>query len=155
MASLYEINQRIMECVDPETGELIDPESLEALVMEKELKIENVALWIKNLQSDALAYKAEKEAFAEREKKATDKAESLKAWLAMALAGQKFSTARCAVSFRKSEKVEVDDVDSLPDELKTAKTTFDPDKKAIKALLKEGKEVSGCRLIESLNTHIK
>lgn len=44
MASLYEINQRILECVDPETGELIDPENLEALVMEKELKIENVAL---------------------------------------------------------------------------------------------------------------
>lgn len=155
MASLYEINQRILECVDPETGELIDPENLEALVMEKELKIENVALWIKNLQSDALAYKAEKEAFAEREKKATAKVESLKGWLAMALAGQKFSTARCAVSFRKSEKVEVDDVDSLPAELKTQKVTFDPDKKAIKALLKEGKEVSGCRLVESLNTQIK
>lgn len=155
MASLYEINQRIMECVDPETGELIDPESLEALVMEKELKIENVALWIKNLQSDALAYKAEKEAFAKREAAANAKAESLKGWLAMALAGQKFSSTRCAVSFRKSEKVEVDDVDSLPAELKTQKVTFDPDKKAIKALLKEGKEVSGCRLIESLNTHIK
>lgn len=155
MASLYEINQRIMECVDPETGELIDPESLEALVMEKELKIENVALWVKNLQSDALAYKVEKEAFAEREKKATAKAESLKGWLAMALDGQKFSSTRCAVSFRKSEKVEVDDVDSLPAELKTQKVTFDPDKKAIKALLKEGKEVSGCRLVESLNTQIK
>ncbi len=155
MSTLYEINQRIMECVDQETGELIDPENLEALVMEKEQKIENVALWIKNLQSDALAYKAEKEAFAERERKATVKAEQLKAWIAMALAGQKFSSARCAVSFRKSEKVEVDDVDSLPAELKTEKITFDPDKKAIKALLKEGKEVSGCRLVESLNTQIK
>ena len=155
MSTLYQIDQAILECIDLETGELIDPERLEALVMEKEQKIEGVALWVKNLQSDALAYKAEKEAFDKREKAALAKAESLKKWLAQILEGQKFSTARCAVSFRKSTKLEVDNPDNLPKALMVETVTTKPDANAIKALLKNGMEVPGCRLIESLNTQIK
>lgn len=155
MASLYEIERSIMECVDLETGELIDPERLESLVMEKEQKIEGVALWIKNLQSDALAYKAEKEAFEKREKAALAKVESLKKWLAQSLAGQKFSTAKCAVSFRKSAKLEIQDVYSIPKEFMTETVTVKPDANAIKDLLKNGIDVPGCRLIENLNTQIK
>ena len=66
MANLYEINNAIMQCFDLETGELTDAESFDRLQMERDLKIENIALWYKNLVSDAAAYKAEKEAFAER-----------------------------------------------------------------------------------------
>ncbi len=155
MASLYEIEQAILECVDLETGELIDPERLEALAMEREQKIEGVALWIKNLESDALAYKAEKEAFEKREKAALAKVESLKKWLAQVLEGQKFSTTKCAVSFRKSTKLEVLEPDNLPKALMVETTTTKPDANAIKALLKNGMEVPGCRLIENLNTQIK
>lgn len=153
--TLYEIDQGILSCLDLETGEIIDFEMFDALNIEREKKIEGVVCYIKNLTAEAEAINKEVKALEARKNAATAKAESLKGWLAMALAGQKFSTARCAVSFRKSERVEVDDVDSLPAELKTQKITFDPDKKAIKALLKEGKEVSGCRLVESLNTQIK
>lgn len=155
MASLYEIDKSILECIDQETGELIDFERFESLQMERSQKIENVALWIKNLQSDALAFKAEKEAFAERERAATKKAEQLKEWLAEALEGQKFSTGKCAVSFRRSESVEITDENSIPQELMIQAITFRPDKKAIKEHLKAGQAVSGCRLVESLNTQIK
>lgn len=155
MASLYEIDRSILECIDLETGEVIDAERLENLQMEKSQKIENIALWIKNLQSDALAFKAEKDSFAERERAATKKAEQLKAWLAQVLEGQKFSTGRCAVSFRKSTKLEVLDEESIPKELMVETVTVKPDANAIKALLKEGQEVSGCRLVENLNTQIK
>lgn len=155
MASLYEIDKGILECIDQETGELIDPERLGNLQMERSQKIENIALWIKNLESDALAFKAEKEAFADREKAAKTKAEQLKNYLAGALAGQKFSTGRCAVSFRRSEQVEVLDVDKIPLEYLVETITVKPDKTTIKALLKEGREISGCRLVENLNTQIK
>ena len=114
MANLYEIDQGILECIDLETGEVIDPDRLESLQMERDQKIENVACWIKNLLSDAEAIKAEKEALAKRQVAALAKAEQLKQWLTNALEGQKFSTARCAVSFRRSEKVEVLDEDSIP-----------------------------------------
>ena len=155
MASLYEIDQEIMQCLDMETGEIIDPERLDALQMERTSKIENVALWIKNLQADALAFKAEKEAFAEREKKALAKVDSLKKWLAMACNGQKFDTWRCAISFRKSERVDIADESKIPQELLTCKTMIAPDKAAIKEALKAGEIIEGCTLVTHYNPTIK
>ena len=154
MANLYEIDNAILECIDAETGELIDYERFESLQMERNQKIENVACWIKNLQADALAFKAEKDAFAEREKSAKNKIESLKKWLLFAL-GQKFSTTKCAVSFRRSEQVEIVDLEAVPKELVTETVEIKPDKMAIKALLKDGQTVNGCQLVENYNTQIK
>lgn len=155
MANLYEIDQGILECIDFETGEVIDPERLESLQMERSQKIENVACWIKNLMSDAEAIKAEKAVLADREAKCRKKAEDLKKWLGIALEGQKFSSARCAVSFRRSETVEIADVALLPGELLRVKTEVEPNRTAIKALLKEGQDVIGCCLVENKNIQIK
>lgn len=155
MANLYQIDQGILECIDLETGEVIDPDRLESLQMERELKLEGVACWIKNLISDAEAIKAEKDALAEREAKCRKKADSLKEWLGYALAGEKFNTAKCAVSFRKSEQVDILDANIIPKKLMTKTVTMKPDKVAIKALLKEGKAVKGCCLIENQNIQIK
>lgn len=155
MSTLYDINQAIMRCVDFETGEIIDPEALNTLVLERTEKIENVVLWIKNLESDAAAYKAEKDAFAEREKKAKAKADGLKQWLVQALEGQKFNTTKCAVSFRRSEQVEVLDEDSIPKAYMVETVTYKPDKNFIKEVLKNGEDVLGCRLVERYNPQIK
>ena len=155
MASLYEIDKSIMECLDFETGEILDAERLNALQMERQEKVESVALWVKNLSADAVAYKAEKEAFAEREKAAQKKIESLKNWLSWALEGQKFSTWRCAVTFRKSEAVEIEDEAMLPPEMKTEKITYSPNKTAIKEAIKAGTEIPGCKLVERMNPTIK
>ena len=155
MANLYQIDQGILGCIDMETGEVIDPERLESLQMERDKKLEGVACWIKNLLSDADAIKSEKAALADREAKCRKKAEDLGRWLAEALGGQKFNTAKCAVSFRRSETVEVADVSLLPDELKRVKTEVEPNKTAIKALLKNGQEVVGCSLVENQNIQIK
>ena len=108
MANLYEIDEKILECVanciDPDTGEIIDSEQLEALKMERQAKLENVALYIKNLKADAAMYKAEKTAFAERQAAAERKAESLTMWLKNALDGQKFKTEKTEVNFKKNAK---------------------------------------------------
>lgn len=155
MSTLYEINQSILECLDAETGEIVDPEALDSLLMQRDDKLEGIALWIKNLQSDALAYKAEKDAFATRQKAAESKAESLKKYLASALQGQAFSTAKCAVSFRKSEKVDIPEEYLVPLEFLDEEITYKPNKKAIKEAIKAGREVCGCQLIESINVQIK
>lgn len=155
MANLYEIDQTILGCLDLETGEVIDPERLESLHMERSQKIENIVLWIKNLESDALAFKAEKDAFAKREKAATNKAEQLKKYLTDALDGQKFSTDRCAVSFRRSEQVMILDEKMVPLDVMIPEVSFKPDKAAIKELLKNGTEVCGCCLVENLNPQIR
>lgn len=155
MPSIYEINQSILDCLDAETGEIIDAERLDALLMEKDQKIENVVCWIKNLMSDADAIKAEKEALAEREAKCRKKAEDLKNWISKILEGQKFSTAKCFVSFRKSTKLEIVDAEIIPKEFMVEHVTTKPDANAIKERLKNGQEVSGCVLVENNNIQIK
>lgn len=157
MANLYWIDQAILECVDCETGEIIDPERLDSLVMERNAKIENVALWVKNLESDAAAYDAEKAAFTARAEKARAKAEKLRAWLARACDGQNFATGKCEISFRKSESVEVVDESKIPVEFIRTKTstTTAPDKVAIKKAIKSGQTISGCNLVEKFNTKVQ
>ena len=154
MANLYEIDTQITECFDTDTGELLDAEKLENLMIEKENKLENVALWIKNLKADAAMYKAEKTAFAERQAAAERKAESLTEWLKNALNGQKFKTEKAEVSFRKTSKVEVLDIWELNEDfVKYSDPT--PDKAAIKRAIKAGEEVKGAKLIDDISMTIK
>ena len=157
--TIYEIDQAITECVDLETGEIIDTEQLDKLQMKRKTKIEGVACWIKDLKAEAEALKNEKQALAERQKVAENKAESLKKWLAYALQGEKFKTTKCAISFRKSEAVEVTDegLNNLMkehDELLTYKAP-EPNKTAIKQALKDGLSVEGVQLIQNTSTIIK
>ena len=154
MPNLYEIDQQILSCCDPETGEILDPEMLTALQMERDTKIEGVVCWVKNLEADAAALNAEKKRFEEREAKAKKKAESLRMWLAEALNGQAFSTVQCAVSFRRSESVDVKtDAAKLPPEM--VRTKYEPDKTAIKEALKSGQQIEGCALVTKYNAQIR
>ena len=161
MANLFEIDAAIMaamdRCVDPETGE-IDGEvytELEALQMERERKIENIACWVKNLTSDAAQLKAEAKAMQERAAAAEKKAESLKGYLAAALNGQKFETPRCVIGWRKSTAVQIAPDADLPAEYLRTKTTVEPDKTAIKAALVAGTAIDGCTLETRNNMTLK
>lgn len=154
MASLYEIDNAILECVDLETGEILDAERLNELQIERESKLESVALWYKNILSDAAAYKAEKDSFAEKEKVAKNKAESIKRYLDNALQGENFKTTKVAVSFRKSEQVDIEEGAELPEEYLRFKEP-EADKTKIKQALKEGIKVLGCSLVENRNIQIK
>lgn len=162
MASLYEIDAAILSCIDTETGEVLDFEKLEALHLEREQKIESVALWYKNLCSDAEAYKAEKQVFADREAAAKKKADSLKKWLDAALAGEKLTTAKVAISFSKSKAVEIEDEAAfvayaqragLDDLLTYKEPTIS--KTAVKAAIESGREVMGAEIVERRNIKIK
>lgn len=152
--TIYEINQAIMECVDLETGEIIDTEQLDKLTMEREAKLENVACWIKELKAEAEALKAEKMAFAKRQQVAENKMESLKKYLAYALDGQAFKTVRASVTFRKSQAVEIADIYKLDENYLRYKEP-EADKTAIKEALKQGKTVAGATLVENTSVIIK
>lgn len=154
--NLYEINNAILDCVDEETGEILDVERLAELQIERETKLENVALWIKNLNADINAYKAEKDAFTERENKAKAKVESLKNYLAGALNGNPMNTSKVAVTFRKSEAVQIDDESLIPQEFTRSKTVVEPDKTAIKNAIKNTNAViPGASIVVNQNIQIK
>ena len=163
MANLFDINRELQDlweaALDPETGE-VDETALalfESLQIERDAKIENIACWIKNLKSDAEALKAEAKNMADRAKAAERKADSLKRYLAAALHGEKFQSARAAISWRKSVSVEVDEaeVENLPEQYIRRKVSVEADKTAIKDALKAGEILEGCRLVESNNISIK
>lgn len=151
---LYEIDQAIVDLVDNETGEIIDIEMFDSLQMERDEKIESIALYIKDLKAEAEALKAEKLAFAERQKVAENKAESLKNYLAYALKGQAFKSTKAVVSFRKTQQVDIPDIYKLDENfLKYAEPTAD--KTAIKEAIKAGQTVKGATLIENTSVIIK
>lgn len=154
--TIYEIEAAILDTVDQETGEIIDLDRLNALEMERDKKIGNVACWIKDLKAEAEAIKAEKQALEKRQKAAENKAESLKQWLLFALNGEKFKDARCSISYRKSERVDFSDsfdLNTLPESMK--KVTIEPKKTEIKDYLKTGAAIEGVELVESSNIQIR
>lgn len=155
MSSLYEINEQILSCLDFETGEIIDTDKFDVLQVERNDKLENIALWYKNLQSEAQAYKAEKDIFAEKQRRSEQKAESLKKYLDSALHGSKFDTVKVNISYRKSASVNVIDLDKLPEEYKKSITTVSADKIAIGTALKQGVSIDGAEIVESNNIQIK
>lgn len=149
--NLYEINDMILNCFDQETGEIYD---IDALKMEREEKIENIALFIKNLLAEADALKHEKEAFAEREKAVKNKAENLKKYLSDSLNGDKFNTPKVSISFCKSNSVECLDSALIPKDYLRYKEP-ELDKTKIKNALKSGEAVPGCLLVTNQNIQIK
>jgi len=159
MRPLYEINadlEALLSQVD-ENGELmIDDEALNALLMERTDKLEGVALAIKNIAAEAAAIKAEEDALKERRQRLEKKRDGLTEWLRLALAGEKFETARCQVTYRKSEVVTIDDeVFFKRPPAKFVKVTKTADKVAIKAALKAGETIRGAKLEEKQNLQLK
>ena len=159
--TLYEIDaqlEEMLEQVDPETGELLcDMEQLEALSLERDRKLENLALYVKNRDAEAKAIREEEKALADRRRGLERKAERARDFLARMLAGEKFTTPKVAVSWRKSEAVEIGmsffSTDANERFLRYKEP--DPDKAAIKAALKAGEEITGAELVTNLNMTIK
>ena len=163
MKPLYEIDQAILDCVDLETGEILDPEKLDTLQMEREQKLEGVALWIKDLKAEAEAVKAEADKLTARKKAVENKIDGLKQWLLYALNGEKLKTARCNVYQTHSQKVVIDDEKALVDMLMTSPfgekflRVKEPeiDKNALKDSMKQGYEYEFAHLEQTESVVIK
>lgn len=156
--NLYEIKQEfekaIEECVDMETGEIINPTRLDELNMVLTDKRENVALYIKNLSAEAKAIDEEAKNLTNRKRVLNNKVEGLKKYLADNLEGHKFETAKVVVSFRKSEQLEINSIEHIPTEYLISQ---EPkiDKVALKKSIKQGAVINGVQVITKQNIQIK
>ena len=163
MRALYDIDQEILDCVDLETGEILDSEKLDALQMEREAKLEGVALWVKDLNAEAAAVKEEADKLTARKRALDNKIAALKMWLLMALDGQKLKTPRCNVYQTHSQKVVIDDEKALIDMFMTSPfgekflRMKEPeiDKVALKDSMKHGFEFEFAHLEETESVVIK
>lgn len=151
--TLYEIEDAILACVDQDTGEIIDPEALTALQMERDRKLENVALWVKDLRAEAEAIGNEVKALTARKKAAENKADRLKEWLGEALGGEIFKTSKVRISYTHNSRLNVIDEQSVVNYIQTHYQEPEqflsyklPDirKDAVKAEIKSGADIPGC-----------
>ena len=138
--------------IDAETGELVSvAQALDALRMEREAKLENVACWVKNLYAEADAIREEENRLIKRRKAAETKAANLKAWLLAAMTREdgttdKLKTGRVMVSVKRNPPSTVVDDELLPSTYKVAKITYQANKELIKRELLAGGEVPGAHL---------
>lgn len=152
---LHEYPEEMLDCVDPETGEVVDIERLESLEMEFNDRALGIGCWIKDLEAERDALKTEKNNLAKRQSVCENKIEQLKDYLSKALNGMKLKDARCSISYRKSVSLEVDDgaINNLPEEyIKIEKSVK---KTELKDAIKMGYEFEGCRLIEKNSIQIR
>lgn len=169
MNTLYELDSKIaelletgfeMSCIDAETGEIDETQLaiyLEQLQLDRKTKIDNIAVFVKNLEAEADAIKAEEKRLKERREAKERKAERLKNYIktSMMLQGEtKFESARVSMALRNSKAVVVDE-SKLESVYFINKIVQSVDKKAIKAALEAGILVEGAMLEERKNLQIK
>lgn len=160
--NLYQIDSALAECVDAETGEILDVEKLLKLNMAREQKIENIALWIKNDVSEAKAIREEEQILAARRQALERAAESKKKYLDSVLNGEKFSTPRCSISYRKTISVEVSDMSAVVAWMLAnghdGEVTYNAptvSKTDLALLLKNGAEIDGATLVHGMSMGVK
>lgn len=147
--------------IDPETGELIDMETaLERLTISKENKIENIALWVRNLAADVTAIDSEIKRLQSRKRTAETKAERLKGYLISSLTREdgtteKVKTPRVSVSVRNNKPSLFCDEAILPKEFLVASISYRADKDQIREVLSRGIDVPGAHMQQSRSVIIR
>lgn len=167
MNSLYEISNELREVynklengegIDQETGE-ISPELVNALELSQQnlqAKGIDIGYVIKSFDDEIDLYDREIKRLTERKQTLKNAQERVKNNLKSAM--EEFGIVEIKgqtlkINFRKSESVEVDNVDLLDDKFKRIKV--EADKTAIKQAIKNGEQVVGARLVENNNLQIR
>lgn len=153
----YEAIQHFVESYASENGGEIPPDleqRLAEIECERDQKILNVALFIKNLRSYSAAIKEEEKKLSLRRKPLENLSDRLEVLLNSILnSGETLKDSRVALSWRKSVSTEIVDPDSVPDQyVELVRKVHVED---IKRDLKAGAEYSFARLVEKANLQIK
>lgn len=161
MANIYEMNAQIESLldsmIDEDTGEVNEEalEQLEQLEADKDEKIKNTGLFIKNRMAFADALSKEIDALKKRRQAVLNSVARAMDYADYALEGKPKEFAEVKFGYMASQSVDIVNEDLVPDEYCVYKTERKPQKTEIKKLLKNGKEVPGCVLVDKNNLQIK
>ena len=157
MANIYEITSdwfRVQDMMgDPELDPQTLADTLEAIEGELEVKAENYAKVMKNLEGDVAAIKAEIDRLTSKKKTIENNIKNMKATLqnVMELTGKtKFKTDLFSFGIQKnapSVVIDVEDVRDIPEDYLKFKEP-EVDKTAIKAAINDGVDLSGIAHLE-------
>lgn len=180
--NLYEINEKlyylIEEGFDSESGEILEGfdlnKAIDETTMELDKKIDNIGAYCKNLKAEIEAIKEEKKKLSARQKTKENKINSLKKYLdgyfrysqsnyfedeTGKVKFNKFESPRVVISYRKSDSINVTDINKVPEEYIKPRVLKEDDvkKSDIKDYLKkhENETVDGVELLHNKNISIK
>jgi hypothetical protein len=159
--NLYEITREAQELAFLLESDELTPELEAALLINQDqlqAKAGNYAKVIANIQSDADAIDAEIKRLKAMKDTKDRSINRLKEALrdAMLVSGiDKIESTLFKLSLRRSEAVEVDVVEALPNAFQNIKNVVTADKIAIKEAIKRGENVMGARIVENFNLQIK
>ena len=159
--NLYTLTQEAQYLAVLLETEELTPELEQALIINQDqlqAKAVNYAKVIANYQAESDAIDQEikrlKAMKDSREKKIEWLKESVKK--AMLVSGiEKVESPLFKLAVRRSESVEVDLVEALPNAYQNVKNVVTADKVAIKEAIKRGENITGARLVENFNLQIK
>ena len=158
MANIYEITSdwfRVQDMMgDPELDPQTLADTLEAIEGELEVKAENYAKVMKNLEGDIAAIKAEIDRLTSKKKAIENNIKNMKATLqsVMEMTGKtKFKTDLFSFGIQKnapSVVIDVEDVRDIPEDYLKFKEP-EVDKTAIKAAINDGVDLTGIAHLET------
>lgn len=147
--------QKFREAEDEQQlAEIAD--DLASLKDDIETKLDGCARVFRTLEAESEVYQQEANRLKGKANVLANRAERLREYVGQCLGvGNKAKTALFDFSWRKSEAVEIDREDLIPDVYKRTTVVTEPNKIVIKQDLKGGAEIPGVRLVERFNLQIK
>ena len=156
--NLYELSQNYLAVQDMDLEPETLKDTLDSIEEAIEVKAENIAKWIRNLEADKKAFEEEEKRFKEKKQAADNRIKSLKLYLEdnMRLTGKtKFKAGFFSFASQNNPpSVEVFDEALLPERFLIAQPVK-IDRAGIKELLKAGEEVPGAELKHSSGLRIR
>lgn len=178
--TLFEINESMMNLleynVDDTTGEIIETEEefdalYDSIQLDLHTKLDNTNCLQKMIDGEILVIDKEIKRLQAEKKARERKCEWLKNRVDYFVKSQftdengnldtegvnkyKLELPHSKISYRKSDSVEVFDIEKLPKEYIKTKIEENPDKVAIKNAIKDGKKIDGAKIITNYNIQIK
>lgn len=161
--TIYQIEQnykQLAEQLIDNDGELTTELAEQLAITEEQLQNKSVAysFVIKQMDADIDIIDAEIKRLQAAKKQREKATEYLKDRIKHAMdlfSIEEIKTPLVKINFRKSESVEVENVNALPYAYKTVKVVETADKVAIKEAIKNGADIIGCRLVANKNLQIK
>jgi uncharacterized protein YktB (UPF0637 family) len=161
MKSLFNITAEALQLASAlEEGEITAELETSLVINQEELqqKAINYAYVIKTVEYDISAIDEELKRLQAVKKAKNNVIDRMKESVVNAMGiyhMEKISSPTMNLSLRRSESVEVDLTEALPDDFKITKTTVTPDKVAIKQAIKQGENITGATLKVNYSLQIK
>lgn len=155
-----ELLNALAECINPETGEIVNPERLEQAQISFTDKIDGLILYAKEQRAKSELIKGTIADMEKRAKAYEKKAKSIENFVELLLDSNTYESTMVKISYKKSQAIEITDrtafeLFAMEHSEYLLETEIKPDKASIKLAIANGETIPGCELVTKNNMQIK